>query len=251
VETLHAGLDPTENRARFEEAHDLILQCWTTPGPFRWEGRYYPHRVVNPWVLPMQKPHPPIWFPGGSSPESVVWAARHRYTYINLGALMDLTRELKQVYIDTAQETGFTPGPEHFGYQVRALVADTDAQAQALGRGFLWNAHHRMRGPSEHNDPPGYQSRVASALQQRRAGGPGQRMTYEGLQEVGAIVVGSPTTVIRQLTRTIEHLSPGYLILIGSDGNIPHQAVMRSIALLGQEVIPALHEVGLQPYAPS
>ena len=38
-------------------------------------------------------------------------------------------------------------------------------------------------------------------------------------------------------------------ILIGSDGNIPHQAVMRSLALLGQEVIPALHEVALQPYA--
>jgi hypothetical protein len=76
-------------------------------------------------------------------------------------------------------------------------------------------------------------------------------MTYEGLQEVGAIVVGSPATVIRKLTRTIEQLSPGYLILIGSDGNIPHTAVMRSIALLGQEVLPALHDVVLQPYAPS
>ncbi len=106
-----------------------------------------------------------------------------------------------------------------------------------------------MRGPAEHNDPPGYQSRVASALSQRRAGGPGPRMTYEDLQEVGAIVVGSPDTVIRKLTTTIEHLSPGYLILIGSDGNLSHQAVMRSLALLGQEVIPALHEVALRPYA--
>jgi hypothetical protein len=51
------------------------------------------------------------------------------------------------------------------------------------------------------------------------------------------------------LTRTIEQLSPGYLILIGGDGNIPHQAVMRSIALLGQAVIPALHEIVLHPYA--
>jgi len=74
-------------------------------------------------------------------------------------------------------------------------------------------------------------------------------MTYEGLQEVGAIVVGSPATVIRKLTTTIEHLSPGYLILIGSDGNIPHKEVMRSIALLGHEVIPALHEITLHPYA--
>jgi hypothetical protein len=51
------------------------------------------------------------------------------------------------------------------------------------------------------------------------------------------------------LTTTIEHLSPGYLILIGSDGNIPHTEVMRSLALLGQEVVPALHAVALQPYA--
>jgi len=51
------------------------------------------------------------------------------------------------------------------------------------------------------------------------------------------------------LTTTIEHLSPGYLILIGSDGNIPHTEVMRSLALLGHEVIPALHEVTLHPYA--
>jgi hypothetical protein len=51
------------------------------------------------------------------------------------------------------------------------------------------------------------------------------------------------------LTKTLEHLSPGYLILIGSDGNLPHEAVMRSITLLGQEVIPALHEVALEPYA--
>ena len=155
TETLMAGIDPTENRERFEEAHDLIIKCWTTPGPFRHEGKYYHYRVVNPWVLPMQKPHPPIWFPGGSSPESVIWAARHGYAYINLGAFIDLTMELKQKYIETAHEVGFTPGPEHFGYQIRALVADTDEEAQEIGRNFLWAADHRMRGPREHNDPPG------------------------------------------------------------------------------------------------
>ena len=176
----------------------------------------------------------------GSSPESVIWAATRGYTYVNLGALMDLTLELKQIYIDTAKEVGFTPGPEHFGYQLRAVVADTDEKAQEIGKGFLWNVDHRMRGPAAHNDPPGYQSRVASALSRRRAGGPERKMTYEDLQEVGAIVVGSPDTVIRKLTNTVERLNPGYLILIGSDGNIGHKDVMRSIQLLGQEVIPAV-----------
>ncbi len=249
TETLMAGLAPTENRERFEEAHDLIIKCWTTPGPFRYEGKYYHYRMVNPWVLPMQKPHPPIWFPGGSSPESVMWAARHGYTYINLGALIDLTTELKQMYINTAQEVGFKPGPEHFGYQLRAVVADTDKKAQEIGRHFMWTQAHRMRGPREHNDPPGYQSREASVMMRRRpVGAGGQTMTYERLQELNTIIVGSPETVTRKLTTTLQQLSPGYLILIGSDGTIPHKDVMHSIALLGQEVIPALHEVRLQPY---
>ena len=60
VESLMGGIDPTENRERFEEAHDLIIKCWTEPGPFRYEGKYYHYRAANPWVLPMQKPHPDI-----------------------------------------------------------------------------------------------------------------------------------------------------------------------------------------------
>jgi alkanesulfonate monooxygenase SsuD/methylene tetrahydromethanopterin reductase-like flavin-dependent oxidoreductase (luciferase family) len=168
---------------------------------------------------------------------------------MNLGALISLTKELKQVYIDTAKEVGFTPGPEHFGYQVRALVADTDEKAQELGRGFLWAGQHRMRGPVEHLDPPGYQSPTASRLAARRiGGGGGPPMGYEDLQDVGAIIVGSPDTVARRLTDTIEQLNPGYLILIGSDGNIPHKDVMRSVELLGKEVVPALHEIQLVPY---
>ena len=248
TETIMAGMDPSENRERFEEAHDLIIKCWTQPGPFRYEGKYYHYRLVNPWVLPVQQPHPPIWFPGGSSPESVHWAASHGYSYINLGALIDVTQELKQIYIDTAHEAGFKPGPEHFGYQIRALVADTDEKAQEIGRNFLWTQNHRMRGPREHNDPPGYQSRVASAMMQRRPVGAGPLMSYERLQELNALIIGGPETVTKKLADTIERLSPGYLILIGSDGAIPHKDIMRSIELLGKEVVPALHEIKLQPY---
>jgi alkanesulfonate monooxygenase SsuD/methylene tetrahydromethanopterin reductase-like flavin-dependent oxidoreductase (luciferase family) len=250
TETLLSGLDPSENRERFEEAHDLIIKCWTTPGPFRYEGTHYHYRLVNPWVLPIQKPHPPIWFPGFASPESTIWAASHGYPYMNLGSLISLTEELKKTYIETAKEVGYQAGPEHFGYQLFALVADTDEKAQELGENFLWTMDHRMRGPMEHNNPPGYQTRRGSAVMKRRSGpGPsGQKTNYEQMQESNTIVVGSPDTVIKKLRTTVERLSPGYLILIGSDGPIPHKDVMRSIELLGKEVIPALHEIPLQPY---
>ena len=250
VESLAGGIIPAENRARFEEAHDLIIKCWTQPGPFRYEGQFYSYRVVNPWVLPVQDPHPPIWFPGLSSPESVVWAARHQHPYMNLGSLLDYTEGLKWVYIDTARETGFTPGPEHFGYLLRVFCADTDEKAQRIGETFLWTENHRNRGPVEHNDPPGYQSREAVRIQRQLpgAGGFGRRMTYQELQDVDNIIVGSPDTVTRKLSAIIERLNPGYLHIYGNEGDMPHAEVMRSVELLGREVIPALHEIRLQPY---
>ncbi len=249
TESLVAGLNPAENRERFEEAHDIIIKCWTTPGPFRYEGKHYHYRAVNPWVLPMQKPHPPVWFPGGSSPESAIWAASYGYPYLNFGAVMEITKELKRTYIDTAREAGFTPGPEHFGYQIKGLVADTDEKAQEIGRNLMWTDDHRLKGPREHNDPPGYQSRVAQGLRTRRiaSGGP-QKMTYEALQDTNIVVVGSPETVTRKLTEIIEELNPGYILLISGDGTVPHTDVMRSLELLGKEVIPALREVRLQPF---
>jgi alkanesulfonate monooxygenase SsuD/methylene tetrahydromethanopterin reductase-like flavin-dependent oxidoreductase (luciferase family) len=248
-ETLQAGIAPPENRARFEEAHDLIVKCWTEPGPFRYEGQYYHYRAVNPWVLPMQKPHPDIWFPGTGSPESVVWAARHGHPYMNLGAVMDITRWLKQIYIDTAHEVGYHPGPGHFGYLLKAFVADTDAKAQEIGRSFMWTEHHRQRGPREHIDPPGYQSREALRVKAARPTGVyGRRMSYEEQQAANIVIVGNPETVTRKLTQAIEQLNPGYLHIYGNEGPMPHKDVMRSIELLGKEVIPALHEIKLQPY---
>ncbi len=250
VESIQGGIIPADNRARFEEAHDLILKCWTTPGPFRYEGKHYHYRAVNPWVRPMQKPHPEVWFPGLSSPESVVWAASHQHPYMNLGSLLEHTERLRQVYIDTAREVGFTPEPKHFGYLLKVLVADTDEKAQEIGRHFMWTDDHRNKGPREHNDPPGYQSREAVAIQRTLpgAGGFGRRMSYEALQEVGNLIIGSPQTVTRKLTEIIERLSPGYLHIYGNEGAMPHQDAMRSIELLGQEVIPALHEIQLRPY---
>ena len=250
VESLQGGIIPAENRERFEEAHDLIIKCWTTPGPFRYEGKHYHYRAVNPWVLPIQKPHPPVWFPGLSSPESVVWAARHQHPYMNLGSLLDYTEQLRGVYIDTAREVGFQPGPEHFGYLLRVLVADTDAEAEEIGRTFMWTEQHRNKGPREHNDPPGYQSREAVQIQRTLpgAGGFGRRMTYEELQAVDNVIVGNPDTVTKKLTRIIERLNPGWLHIYGNEGDMSHQDVLRSIELLGKEVIPALHEIQLQPY---
>ena len=75
VESWQANINPVHNRERFEEAHDLVLKTWTTPGPFRWEGKHFQFRYVNPFQVPLQDPHPPVWIPGTGSPETVAFCA--------------------------------------------------------------------------------------------------------------------------------------------------------------------------------
>ena len=94
VETWWSNSNPVHNRERFEECHDLIIKCWTEPGPFRWEGKHYHFRHVNPWCLPLQKPHPPIWVPGTASPETALWAGRKGYTYVPFLVPLPIAREL-------------------------------------------------------------------------------------------------------------------------------------------------------------
>ena len=84
-EQFFNNANPAYNREMFNEAHDFIVQAWTRPGPWRYEGKHFHYRHVNPWALPYQKPHPPMWIPGMLSPETVQWCAEHRYPYIGLG----------------------------------------------------------------------------------------------------------------------------------------------------------------------
>ena len=118
-ESMATNTNPVYNRERFDEAHNLIIKAWTEPGPFRWEGKHYQFRVVNPWMMPMQKPHPPIWIPGVVSPESVTWAARHRYPYIALAPPLDLISEIYELYDKIAAEEGYTPTSDNRGYAVK------------------------------------------------------------------------------------------------------------------------------------
>ena len=137
-EQLATGVNPAFNRERFNEAHDLIVKAWTQPGPFRWEGTHYQHRVVNPWALPLQKPYPRVWIPGVLSKETVIWAAQHRYPYIALNTSIDATKVIWDLYDKTAEECGYTAGPENRGYLIRVHVQDTEEKAVKNARQFMW-----------------------------------------------------------------------------------------------------------------
>jgi len=161
-EQIFNNANPAYNREYFNEAHDLVIACWTRPGPFRWEGRHFNYRFVNPWVLPYQKPHPPIWIPGLVSPETVAWCAQHRYPYIGLGTALPATVELWNLYADIAAKEGYLAGSENVGYLQHCFVAETEEKAQEVGRMHLFGGGGANFSRPEWTLPPGYNSKAAN-----------------------------------------------------------------------------------------
>jgi len=242
IETWANNTNPVHNRERFEECHDLIIKTWTTPGPFRWEGKHYQYRVVNPWMLPIQKPHPPVWVPGTGSPETVQWAARNRYTYAAFLTPLDVAQNLFQNYREEAAAVGWEPGPDKFAFMICCHVNDTEEKAQEAGKAFMWRMGHPLRGPREYWSPPGYMSRAGAAASTLPRASSLNEMSYQELQERNHLVVGNPDSVIKKLRSIKDQLGIGALLLEAQAGRLSHQDTLRSLELLGKEVIPALKD---------
>ena len=255
VESLATNTNPLHNRARFEEAHDLVIKTWTTPGPFRWEGDHYHFRVVNPFQVPMQKPHPPVWIPGTGSPETLIWCAERNYPYIFLETDPQGTQDMKAIYAEAAREKGYEPGPENFGYLVRIHVQDTDEKAYDVGKGYMVGniGVGRIPLPRDYASPVGYGSRSDDPRFLRlreqirsdpfRVGGL-DSAHYDSILDSKRWIIGSPETVVSQLREVLSYMRPGILAVWTNDGAISHEDTMRCLELMGQEVLPALREIG-------
>ena len=245
TEQYATNANPAYNRERFEEAHDLIIKIWSEPGPFRWEGNHYQFRVVNPWVLPLQKPHPRIWVPGVASLETVVWAAEHRYPYICLNTTIAQTKDIWELYDKTAERVGYKAGPEQRGYLIRCHVAETEEKALENARQFMWmQGEFTGLGHPVWFSPPGYSSAAARKRRMENQLRRARADPFEKQIADGALLAGTPDQVVKRLRVLLEETRPSILALWGNDGAVNHEDSMTCIRLMGQEVMPALREIG-------
>jgi alkanesulfonate monooxygenase SsuD/methylene tetrahydromethanopterin reductase-like flavin-dependent oxidoreductase (luciferase family) len=246
-EQLSAGVNPAFNRERFVEAHDLVVKAWTQPGPFRWEGTHYQHRVVNPWTVPLQKPYPRVWIPGVISKETVIWAAQQRYPYIALNTSIADTKKIWELYDETAEECGYKSGPENRGYLARIHVADDEATAIKNAREFTWMqgeftglAHPVWANPAGYFSPSGRRAFVEFAV--GRSQNPRGAMTFEQQLESGMIMAGTPKQVLPRIRHLLEETRPGIMAVWAQDGKVSQKDSLRCIELLGTEVFPQVRE---------
>lgn len=235
-EFLTYGTNPSESRAMYEEALDLLLASWTEPQAFGWEGRYYRFRTVAVWPRPIQQPRPPVLL-AGTSPDSAQFAARK-------GAMLGLSflnsaeeaAQLAATYREEAALAGWEPTKDDILFRARIYVAETDQQAESEAREYdLGNVLGPLVPPPEKQAA---NQKILGAVFgpsgfRHHPPGPGAMPEY----------YGSPETVVRQLREASENIGYGVADLIFTGDKLPHEKTMRSLELFGKDVLPAIRAV--------
>ena len=237
------GMNPTISHDRFHEAHDLIVQAWTRPGPFSFTGRHYNLEYVNLWPRPFQQPHPPIWVPSQGSKETIDWAAHpdRRYTYLQTFSPAKTVQKYLQSYRDTAEQYGYEAEDRQLGWAVPVYVADSDEQAVREAKlHFELFRNRLLKMPFEMLLPPGYTSRASLKNMMAAKASLTQEMTIEMAMEMGMIVCGSPATVRQRLEMHWQAMKFDNLLTMMHFGSLPADLTRRNMELFAQEVLPAL-----------
>jgi alkanesulfonate monooxygenase SsuD/methylene tetrahydromethanopterin reductase-like flavin-dependent oxidoreductase (luciferase family) len=244
------GQNPSTLRDRYYEAHDLVLRAWTETDTFAFNGRFNQQRYVNIWPRPVQKPHPPIWIPGGGSIETWRWCAEmdHVYAYLSYFGY-----QAGQVTMDgfwqEMDRLGKDRNPYRAGFLQFVGVAESREEAYRLYR----EPAEYFYGRCLHVDPrfagaPGYTSeatqragvvgQVAQVARMRRFDTLAREM--DAIVEKGYVIIGSPDEVAAQLKEVATNLNVGHLMLLCQFGNMGKDLAKYNTKLFAERVMPQL-----------
>ena len=252
MDTCYAyGRNPSQLRQRYHEAHDLVVKSWVEPEPFAFNGRFYQLRYVNVWPRPIQKPHPPIWIPGGGSIETWRWCAERDYVYSYLSYFgYKAGRATMRGYWDEMKRLGKDLNPYRGGFLQFVGVAESRAEAMDLYRepaeyfyGRCLHVDPRFAAPPGYTTESTMRARVESQVLRaaRRAGASNiQKPDFESIVDRGYVIVGSPDEVAEQLRAVAVELNVGHLMLLLQFGNMNRQLTMHNTELFAKHVMPQL-----------
>jgi alkanesulfonate monooxygenase SsuD/methylene tetrahydromethanopterin reductase-like flavin-dependent oxidoreductase (luciferase family) len=248
--TLNYGIPPTEVRPRFAEAHDLMIQAWTRPGPFAFNGKFTKLRYVNPWPKPIQKPHPPIWLAGGGSIETWEMAAKYDYpySYVSLAGYDAAKAQLDRFW-DVQSKAGRDDNPYRLSFAQVVMVGETDADAQDSYAEHCQNLFRKaLHTPPYYLTIPGYMTKQSLTAQLERTGSTtpwsskdrGAVLTWSQMIERGTVVGGGPATVVDRLKHIMTEVRAGRLILLMQVQSMPTELAKRNLRLFAERVLPEI-----------
>jgi alkanesulfonate monooxygenase SsuD/methylene tetrahydromethanopterin reductase-like flavin-dependent oxidoreductase (luciferase family) len=224
----------------------FLKAAYAGDGGFSFDGRFHHAKDLMLSVLPMQRPHPPLWIET-RDPPTLEFCAREG---INTGYFITYpraqARERYAKFLADWQAAGWRRKPE-IGYSTVVYVDETDGKAidKALAesarayRGFFGN-------PTTQAELEERQEENARRHEEKGdfEGGAIVRnlLNADYLLENDLVLIGSPETVAAKVKSfaTAGHFN----VFMGefNFGDLAEADLMRSIRLFGEAVIPALRE---------
>ena len=244
------GQIPALTRDKYYEAHELIMRAWAEPEPFAFDGKYNQLRYVNCWPKPIQRPHPPIYIPGGGSIETWDFCVEHDYNYsfLSFGGYV-AGKALLDGFWERVAASGKDESPGRAAFAQIICVGETDEEAEELYADhmlyFFNRCLHVYPGFAE---PPGYRTLKtikAGKLSQLRAESQRefQNLTWKTLVDNGMVIAGSPETVRERCEHMIRELRLGTVFGLFHMGDMPDEKVRHSTKLFAERVMPQLQKL--------
>jgi alkanesulfonate monooxygenase SsuD/methylene tetrahydromethanopterin reductase-like flavin-dependent oxidoreductase (luciferase family) len=216
------GINPFEAPEIARESYEILMQALTT-GKVNFKGDYYRLFKVPMELMPLQKPHPPIWVTSATV-EAAHEAGRNGHNMIYLKKAGEC-RELIDAFMQGREEAPQTTQPmPKLGLTRHLYVAESQAEAEERGMfGFRgWFASH---------------SAIWKRYDSARGWGDEGRYTKSN-----SLIFGTPDTVAAEIERQFEEAGGGlnYFVPRFSFGDLTHEECMRSFDLFCREVMPRL-----------
>ena len=204
-----------------------------------WTGQEPVRPGVDPVAPPAtgdaSRPATAAWTTAGTSPAGRAFAAKH--SDLIFGGLTSFETPERVVSLKLLAREEYGREIRVFG-RCHVVCRESDAEAEEY-----YDDVHRRRA-----DVEGARNVTSISIVQSQSTdweSAEMRRLIEGcVAGFWAVpIVGSPETVIKKLCRIKDRLGIGALLLEAQAGQMSHQTTMRSIELLGREVIPALKEL--------
>lgn len=236
------NVDPDVTRPQWLESLKMLPKMWTEE-VFSWESELItiPERQILP--KPVQKPHPPMSV-ACTQPSSIEIAADNGLGVLGFGIGQGQSDEYVRTYrerIKNAKPVGSFVN-NRFAIFMSAMCAETDAEAIAL-RGPDFSTYNEAvrqlftpwvdgKSPASYQWFMDYWKENYKMVRETK---------MEDIVAAGGAVIGSPETCLNVLNYLAD-AGVDEVLLFMQSYTTPHDAIMRSLRLLAEEVMPKLKE---------
>jgi alkanesulfonate monooxygenase SsuD/methylene tetrahydromethanopterin reductase-like flavin-dependent oxidoreductase (luciferase family) len=201
VEYEAFGVDRRRIVSRYEESLDIIVKLWGG-GPVEHKGRYFTIPRTESMVRSTAQPHPRVWL-GGGADAPIQRAARYGFAWFPGGGDVERTAQGRATYLRALAEHN-RPVPPDFPISSWVYLCESEQQA-------LEEAHRFMGAGAT---PEEFRRRAATQM-----------------------IVGTPAQAVRRVKEMQERLGANYLLCRLQAPGMSQAQVLRTLRLLGEEVI--------------